>query len=97
MPQTSLKADQLLHILSASLPWRCRQIPQACAALKAGAWERKKYGNGVEMKGKTVGVVGLGMIGSEVRACVRMMRACLLCDNLPLSCYSVDDWHGAVH
>ena len=43
-----------------------RQIPAACASLKAGGWERKKFGNGVELKGKTVGVVGLGMIGTEV-------------------------------
>ncbi len=31
-----------------------RQIPQASASLKAGNWDRKKFGNGVELRGKTV-------------------------------------------
>lgn len=42
-----------------------RNIPQACASLKAGKWERSKF-NGVELRGKTLGVVGLGRIGSTV-------------------------------
>ncbi len=42
-----------------------RNIPQACASLKSGKWERAKF-NGVELYGKTLGVVGLGRIGSTV-------------------------------
>lgn len=42
-----------------------RNIPQACASLKAGKWERTKF-NGVELFDKTLGVVGLGRIGSTV-------------------------------
>ncbi|MFO7247562.1 MAG: phosphoglycerate dehydrogenase [Bacillota bacterium] len=42
-----------------------RHIPQACAALKAGTWDRKSF-VGVELAGKTLGIVGLGRIGSEV-------------------------------
>jgi len=42
-----------------------RNIPQACASLKAGKWERSKFG-GVELYGKTLGIVGLGRIGSTV-------------------------------
>src|SRR6185295_2206302 len=34
-----------------------RNIPQAHAALKQGRWERKAYG-GVELAGKTLGVLG---------------------------------------
>lgn len=41
-------------------------ITYCSATLKAGAWERKKFSKGTELKGKTVGVVGLGMIGTEV-------------------------------
>ncbi|HEY8479323.1 MAG TPA: phosphoglycerate dehydrogenase, partial [Spirillospora sp.] len=37
-------------------------IPQAHASLKAGEWKRSKY-TGVELQGKTVGVLGLGRIG----------------------------------
>ncbi|MEK6815454.1 MAG: phosphoglycerate dehydrogenase [Nitrospirota bacterium] len=42
-----------------------RNIPQAHASLKAGQWEKKKY-MGVELMGKTLGVVGLGNIGLVV-------------------------------
>jgi D-3-phosphoglycerate dehydrogenase len=42
-----------------------RNIPQAHASLKAGQWEKKKY-MGVELMGKTIGVVGLGNIGLVV-------------------------------
>lgn len=42
-----------------------RHIPQAHAALVAGTWAREKY-LGTELSGKTLGVAGLGKIGSEV-------------------------------
>ena len=42
-----------------------RNIPQACASLKSGRWERNKF-VGVELYGKTLGVIGLGRIGSMV-------------------------------
>ena len=39
-----------------------RHIPAADASLRAGQWKRSKF-SGVEINGKTVGVVGLGKIG----------------------------------
>jgi len=42
-----------------------RNIPQADASTKRGEWERKKF-MGVELYGKTLGIIGLGRIGSEV-------------------------------
>ncbi|WP_018655350.1 phosphoglycerate dehydrogenase [Actinomadura flavalba] len=39
-----------------------RNVPQGHAALKQGEWKRSKY-TGVELAGKTVGVLGLGRIG----------------------------------
>ena len=39
-----------------------RRVPAADASLQAGAWKRSSY-SGVEVSGKTVGVVGLGKIG----------------------------------
>jgi lactate dehydrogenase-like 2-hydroxyacid dehydrogenase len=42
-----------------------RSIPAACAALKDGKWERKLFSAGTELKGKTIGIIGLGMIGAE--------------------------------
>ncbi|HLQ77831.1 MAG TPA: phosphoglycerate dehydrogenase [Terriglobia bacterium] len=49
-----------------------RSIPQAYLSLKGGKWEKSKF-KGVEITGKTLGVVGLGRIGSEVaRKCQAM-------------------------
>ena len=42
-----------------------RNIPQAHAALKQGEWKRSAYG-GVELAGKTLGVLGFGRIGQQV-------------------------------
>ena len=42
-----------------------RNIPQAHAALKQGRWERSAWG-GVELEGKTLGVLGCGRIGQQV-------------------------------
>ena len=42
-----------------------RNVPQAHAALVSGRWERSKW-EGVELAGKTLGVVGLGRIGKLV-------------------------------
>ena len=42
-----------------------RNIPQACKTLKNRQWEKNKF-KGIELSGKTLGVIGLGRIGSEV-------------------------------
>lgn len=42
-----------------------RQIPQATASIREGKWEKKKF-MGVEIAGKTLGIVGLGQIGRIV-------------------------------
>ncbi|MFN2467752.1 MAG: phosphoglycerate dehydrogenase [Gaiellaceae bacterium] len=42
-----------------------RNIPQAHAALKAGRWERSRHA-GIEVAGKTLGVLGFGRIGQQV-------------------------------
>jgi D-3-phosphoglycerate dehydrogenase/(S)-sulfolactate dehydrogenase len=49
-----------------------RHIPQATASVKAGKWEKKKF-QGRELAGKTLGVVGIGNIGSiVVERCLAM-------------------------
>jgi D-3-phosphoglycerate dehydrogenase len=52
-----------------------RSIPAASAAVKAGKWEKRKF-VGTELRGKTLGVVGLGSVGREVvrRAAAFEMR-----------------------
>jgi len=42
-----------------------RNIPQAHAQLKAGKWNRKEF-TGVELRNKTLGIIGLGNVGSGV-------------------------------
>lgn len=44
---------------------QARNVPQAHAGLLAGRWERSRW-EGVEVCGKTLGVVGLGRIGTLV-------------------------------
>jgi D-3-phosphoglycerate dehydrogenase len=54
-------AEQTIGLLVAL----ARNIPQAHAALKEGRWERSRWG-GVELAGKTLGVLGFGRIGQQV-------------------------------
>ena len=42
-----------------------RRIPDADASVRTGAWERSRY-TGRELRGKTLGIVGLGKIGRAV-------------------------------
>ena len=43
----------------------CRNIPEAHASVKRGEWTRSKF-MGTELDGKTLGIIGLGRIGSRV-------------------------------
>lgn len=54
-------AEQSLALLFAL----ARNIPLAVQSVKEGKWERKKF-LGTELRGKTLGVIGLGRIGYEV-------------------------------
>jgi len=42
-----------------------RFIPQATASMKSGKWDKKSF-EGVELTGKTLGIIGIGNIGSIV-------------------------------
>ena len=54
-------AEHTLALLLA----QARNVPQAHAALTAGSWERERW-QGVELHGKTLGIVGLGRVGTLV-------------------------------
>jgi D-3-phosphoglycerate dehydrogenase len=43
-----------------------RQIPRVADTMKDGKWEKKAFSKGAELTGKTLGLIGLGRIGSLV-------------------------------
>ena len=60
-PQSNIisAAEQAVALLLA----QARNVPQAHVALVNGKWERSKW-EGVELYGKTMGVIGLGRVGA---------------------------------
>ncbi len=62
-PQSNIvsAAEQTLALILA----QARNVPQADAALRAGRWERSEW-TGIELQGKTLGIIGLGRIGKLV-------------------------------
>jgi D-3-phosphoglycerate dehydrogenase len=62
-PQSNIisAAEHTMALLLA----QARNIPQADASVKAGRWERERF-QGVELHGKTLGVIGLGRVGTMV-------------------------------
>lgn len=54
-----------------------RRIPQHSAAIHAGRWE-KSGAQGVELRGKTLGLVGIGRVGNEVARRARAMEMLVL-------------------
>jgi D-3-phosphoglycerate dehydrogenase len=62
-PQSNIlsAAEHTLALLIA----QARNIPQADADLKAGNWRRSKW-EGIELHGKTLGILGLGRVGGLV-------------------------------
>ncbi len=77
-----------------------RKIPQATASMKAGKWEKKKF-EGTEMTGKTLGILGVGNIGSVVASRAIGLRMNVIAydpfiseeaaDKLGISLVSMDD------
>src|SRR5438552_7534090 len=51
-----------------------RRIPAASSSMASGKWERPKF-VGTELSGKTLGIVGLGQVGSRVAARARAFEA----------------------
>ncbi|PYP36193.1 MAG: phosphoglycerate dehydrogenase [Gemmatimonadetes bacterium] len=47
-----------------------RHIPWAAEAMRRGEWDRKRF-EGTELRGKTIGIVGLGRIGGHVAQLAR--------------------------
>src|SRR4029077_3870596 len=54
-------AEHTIALLFALARW----VPQADASVKRGEWARSAF-TGIEVRGKTLGIIGLGNVGSEV-------------------------------
>lgn len=67
-----------------------RNIPDACASVKAGKWERSRL-VGVELKGKTIGIIGLGK-GNLHSSTARVPIAADACSWL--DCRASGSWAG---
>lgn len=61
-----------------------RKIPGADRSVKSGGWERKKY-HGLELMGKTLGILGLGKIGFRVALRAKAFGMRLLAHDVYLS------------
>lgn len=54
-----------------------RRIPAAAVSMSAGRWEKSKF-LGLELAGKTLGIIGLGQVGSRVAERARAFEAKVL-------------------
>lgn len=61
-----------------------RQVPQANASVKSGKWEKNKF-MGMELFNKTIGIIGVGQIGSYVAKLAQGMMMTVLAYDAYLS------------
>ena len=70
---TTATAEHTIALLLAA----ARQVPAADRGLRAGRWEKERL-LGVELAGKTLGIVGLGRIGAAVAERARGLKMAIL-------------------
>ncbi len=77
----SMAVAELTMAMLSALP---RQLVQAVTSTKAGKWEKKRFATGHELFQKTVGILGLGNIGSLVaQRCLAFGMTVLVYDPHP--------------
>jgi D-3-phosphoglycerate dehydrogenase len=77
----SMAVAELTLAMLLALP---RQLVQAVGSTKSGKWEKKKFASGHELFQKTVGILGLGNIGSLVaQRCLAFGMTVLVYDPHP--------------
>ena len=60
-PSESVAELAMAHMFSCA-----RYISIAGHSMREGKWEKKSYGKGIELTGKTLGIVGFGRIGQKL-------------------------------
>lgn len=58
-------SDSVAELALAHMFALARSIPQATQSLREGKWEKKAF-HGIELQGKTLGVIGIGRIGQAL-------------------------------
>jgi D-3-phosphoglycerate dehydrogenase / 2-oxoglutarate reductase len=77
---TIAAAEHTMAVMLALL----RHVPAADASVRAGEWERGRY-TGAELRHKTLGIIGLGKIGSKIAAFGRLLDMRVLACGLTLT------------
>lgn len=66
-------SDSVAELALAHMFSVCRFISAAGHTMREGLWEKKAYGAGIELAGKTVGIIGYGRIGQALgRRCMAL-------------------------
>lgn len=73
---TESVAEHVFALLFAA----CRHVDRAAQAFREGKWDRHAY-MGTELKGKTIGVVGLGKVGQQVAELARALRMTVIANS----------------
>ncbi len=55
-----------------------RRIPDAFGSLKRGSWEKDEYAQAIGLRGRTIGIAGLGYVGRYVAQLARAYGMCPL-------------------
>lgn len=64
--QPGVNRDSVAEFTFGLLLCLVRMLPQASADLRQGRWSRERFQHGVELAGRTLGVIGFGVTGSRV-------------------------------
>jgi D-3-phosphoglycerate dehydrogenase / 2-oxoglutarate reductase len=72
-----------------------RSIPQLNASMHAGKWE-KSGSAGVELRGKTLGLIGLGRVGAEVARRARALEMRVIAYDPYVSAESAAEWGAEI-
>ena len=67
-----------------------RRIVDACVDLRAGAWKKKLYGKAPGLRGRTLGILGMGAIGQSVAEIARSMGMTVVAWSRSLTPYKAD-------
>lgn len=64
--QPGVNRDSVAEFAFGLLLNLARMIPQAAAELRAGLWNRNRYQHGIELAGRTLGIIGFGQTGTRM-------------------------------